>query len=575
MLSVIARTFVCLLVVAGLTHPAAAKRVALVIGNGAYEQATPLKNPKNDADALAAVLKRLDFEVIKGIDLNRADFERMVRKFSRAIRGADAALLFYAGHGLQVEGRNYLAPVDASLADEADLEFETLRLETVLAQMERETRVNLVFLDACRDNPLARNLARSMGTRSASVGRGLARVDTGVGTLIAFATEPGNVALDGAGANSPFTEALLKHIETPDLDIARLMRRVRKEVLDKTSGRQVPWSNSSLTGDFVFASRQITVEAKPDTNERPVTPAPAPTVDNRSVELAFWDSIKDSDDVADYRGYLRRFPDGVFIGIAKRRMERLEREKQARLKVPVEPKKVAPPAPKAEPTLDDGIAFYQSGDYGKALDIFRRHADQGDRHGLHNVGHMYANGFGVDKDLREAARWFERAGHKGHVEAMVLLADLYAVDGLPKNYAKAATWYLKAAEAGHKDAMNNIGLLYARGQGVRKSKTEAALWFREGAEAGSAGAMYNYGALLEDGDGVRKNDREAAHWIFKAIKGGNTFARTTMTGNISPFSIPFRREMQRLLKAEGVYDGAIDGKFGPGTRRAIDALAAR
>ena len=254
-----------------LTPAHAAKRVALVIGNSAYEQATPLNNAKNDADALAAVLERLGFDVIKGIDLNHSQFGGRVRKFARAIRGAKVALLFYAGHGLQVNGRNYLAPIDAKLSDEADLEFETVRLETILTQMERETRINLVFLDACRDNPLARNLARSMGTRSANVGRGLARVETGVGTLIAFATEPGNVALDGKGSNSPFTEALLKHIETPDLDIAKLMRRVRKEVLDTTAGKQVPWSNSSLTGDFVFAAaRKIDVEAKPETKPAPV-----------------------------------------------------------------------------------------------------------------------------------------------------------------------------------------------------------------------------------------------------------------------------------------------------------------
>ena len=113
--------------------------------------------------------------------------------------------------------------------------------------MEREVKTNLVFLDACRDNPLARNLARSMGTRSMSVGRGLARVDSGIGTLIAFATEPGNVALDGVGNNSPFTTALLNHIETPGLDIAQLLRRVRRDVMSSTDERQVPWNNSSLT----------------------------------------------------------------------------------------------------------------------------------------------------------------------------------------------------------------------------------------------------------------------------------------------------------------------------------------
>lgn len=258
------RTLVFCLILIGLIRPADARRVALVIGNSAYEYATPLANPKNDANALAAALERLGFEVVKGVDLKRSEFERTVRDFARTVRGADAALLFYAGHGLQVNGRNYLAPIDAKLSDEVDLEFEALRLETVLSQMEREVKTNLVFLDACRDNPLARNLARSMGTRSASVGRGLARVDSGIGTLIAFATEPGNVALDGDGNNSPFTSALLKHIETPGLDIAQMMRRVRRDVMKLTAERQVPWNNSSLTGDFYFAGptdqKQASVE---------------------------------------------------------------------------------------------------------------------------------------------------------------------------------------------------------------------------------------------------------------------------------------------------------------------------
>lgn len=320
----ITRALCFLLVLLGIVSPAIAKRVALVIGNSAYEQATPLKNPRNDADALAASLERLDFEVIKGVDLNRTQFEGTVRTFARAIRGADVALFFYAGHGLQVNGSNYLAPVDAKLGNEADLDFETLPLRTILKQMEREVKTNLVFLDACRDNPLARNLARSMGTRSTSVGRGLARVDSGVGTLIAFATEPGNVALDGAGNNSPFTESLLKYIETPNLDIARLMRRVRKEVLDKTLGKQVPWSNSSLTGDFMFASRQIAVETKVET--KPKTATTPPTTNNDAIELSFWDSVKNSKDKEDFQLYLRRFPSGVFSKLAKRRIERLKSE---------------------------------------------------------------------------------------------------------------------------------------------------------------------------------------------------------------------------------------------------------
>jgi hypothetical protein len=232
----------------------AQKRAALVVGNSAYSHATPLANPTNDAKDMGAVLTNLGFEVVLGLDLDKRGFDLKVRDFSRALAHADAALLFYAGHGLQVAGRNHLVPIDAQLINERDLDFETVSLDFVLKQMEleREGKTNIVFLDACRDNPLARNLARSMGTRSASIGRGLAQVQTGVGTFIAYSTQPGNVALDGAGRNSPFATALLKGMLAPGRNLTAVMIDVRRDVLAATHGKQVPWDHSALTGDFYF-----------------------------------------------------------------------------------------------------------------------------------------------------------------------------------------------------------------------------------------------------------------------------------------------------------------------------------
>jgi hypothetical protein len=238
-----------------LAGPAAAqKRVALVIGNSAYVNTAPLLNPVNDANAMAAALKEVGVEVILGLNLDKRGLDGRIREFSRALVGADAGILFYAGHGLLVGDRNYLVPVDAQLQSERDLDFETVAVDFILRQMEldRAGKTNILFFDACRDNPLARSLSRAMGTRSASVGKGLAEVKAGIGTYIAFATEPGKVALDGEGRNSPFTAALAKAIKAPGKSLTTLMIEVRNEVYAATGGKQVPWDHSALTGEFYF-----------------------------------------------------------------------------------------------------------------------------------------------------------------------------------------------------------------------------------------------------------------------------------------------------------------------------------
>lgn len=301
----------------------AANRNALVIGNSNYQHVPELPNPKNDAAAVAGKLKSIGFEVIEGRDLTLIELRRSVRDFVNALSDADLALFFYAGHGLQVNGSNYLAPVDARLETYDDLDFEALPIDLILSAMERKSSINLVFLDACRNNPLARNLARSMGTRSTAVGRGLARISSGVGTLISFSTQPGNVALDGTGRNSPFTSALVRHIGTPGEDIARSMRNVRNDVLAATDGKQVPWENSSLTGDVILVERPKTEESAGD-------PTPTPAGDSPTqVEIIYWNSIKDADSKAFFQSYLANYPQGLFADIAKLKISDIERSEQA------------------------------------------------------------------------------------------------------------------------------------------------------------------------------------------------------------------------------------------------------
>lgn len=229
-------------------------RVALVIGNAAYANVPSLANPVNDAREMSSALRELGFKVIEGYNLNSSTMRSKIAEFGAALPGAGVSLLYYAGHGMQVAGRNYLVPVDARVERPSALGTEAIEVNAVIADMEAEKRINLVFLDACRDNPLSRNLARSMGgsSRSAAVGQGLAQVNAGIGTLITFATSPDTIALDGAGRNSPFTQAMLKYIRTPGLEIRSMLTRVRADVIRATHEQQVPWDHSSLTGDFYF-----------------------------------------------------------------------------------------------------------------------------------------------------------------------------------------------------------------------------------------------------------------------------------------------------------------------------------
>lgn len=232
----------------------AEKRVALVIGNSTYKHAPELTNPRNDASDMAVALKALGLEVIEGIDLGKAGLEQKIREFSIALQEADVGVFFYAGHGLQVNGNNYLVPVDAELSTVAALEFEMIRLDAVQRLMENSAKTNILFLDACRNNPLSRNLARAMGTRAAAIGRGLAPAESGVGTLISYSTQPGNVALDGKGRNSPFAGPLAKAIGTAGEDVLSVLTRVRNDVLAATGEKQVPWENHALRAKFYFNS---------------------------------------------------------------------------------------------------------------------------------------------------------------------------------------------------------------------------------------------------------------------------------------------------------------------------------
>jgi len=324
--------------------PAAAqaeKRVALVIGNGAYQNTTPLKSTKNDAADMAAALTRLGFDVVDGSDLDKRAMERTMRAFTQKLSHADVALFYFAGHALQSGGQNFLMPVDARLRSEGDVDFEALPLSLVLRQMEREAKTSIVLLDACRDNPLARTLARTMGTRSSLIGQGLAEVRAGVGTLVGFSTQPGNIALEGGGRNSPYATALLKNMETPGKDVGGVLAAVRNDVLQATAGKQVPWEFTALT-DEVFLRPAAAAPPLGASGPAPPTGAlPTPTATgelppdyDKEMEIAFWNAVKGSKSPAVLATYLDRFPRGTFAGLAAVMIEQLKAEQTAAAPAP-------------------------------------------------------------------------------------------------------------------------------------------------------------------------------------------------------------------------------------------------
>ncbi|QPF82922.1 caspase family protein [Bradyrhizobium genosp. L] len=238
------------------------RRVALVIGNGAYAHVRALPNPTNDARAVAKSLREIGFTVSEGLDLDRDAMQRTIRDFLREAARAQVAVVYYAGHGVQIDGRNYLVPVDIDLTPGSRITDAMVDMDTIMAGLDDQIRTNILILDACRNNPMASQLASAGPSRGIEASPGLAAPTSlgsgstlGAGTLIAFATAPGQIALDGEGVNSPFSAALSRHIGTPGLEVQQMLTRVRAEVVAATKGKQVPWSNSSLLGEVYLAEK--------------------------------------------------------------------------------------------------------------------------------------------------------------------------------------------------------------------------------------------------------------------------------------------------------------------------------
>jgi hypothetical protein len=321
--------FVLFLLWSSLAH--AEKRVALVIGNGAYQKVSRLPNPTNDAKAIAGMLRAAGFdEVTLYENLVFRELRQAIKEFSNLARDADTAVVYYSGHGIEANGINYLIPTDAVLDSDIDVPYEAYSLDNLVQVLEPARRLRLVILDACRDNPFARSMKRTIASRA--VGGGLAPIEpASVNTLIGFAAKAGSIALDGQGANSPYTTALLNHIAAPGLDLRIAFGRVRDEVLKVTRNKQEPFVYGSLGGTEI----SLVSGTAPQQNATPpqlIAPAMPlrPVVDyDKEIEITFWNAVKDGRSKDLLQTYLDRYPSGNFAVLARVLIEQIEKEQTA------------------------------------------------------------------------------------------------------------------------------------------------------------------------------------------------------------------------------------------------------
>ena len=607
------RVIALLLLAAILLNPVLAiaqERVALVVGVGAYQNVSKLANPPNDARLIAEALKKLSFDTQVVVDPTYEDMKHALRDFGLRLAPAKVALFFYAGHGVQVAGRNYLLPVNTKLVREQDLRYEAFDMQAVLEEMDGPGRVNLIFLDACRNDPqLARSLAMHMGSRSALVGRGLAGIDTNrASTLIAFATAPGEIAADGSGADSPFSTALAQHIGTAGLDVRQMLTRVRADVKAATGNVQVPWVNESLDADFYFVPATAPAVAPPAV---PAVVSPTPSAASGvTAEMMFWQSIETNGGGPEFQAYLQQFPNGTFAPLARARLAAVASARP--VPRPAEKLAVAPPQDcdrLAQPSynaLGRGLTFVSGvefekldtsavlnacdraiGDFpdevrfqlwrGRALvklgrdaeaaTLFRRYSDQGNAVAQATLGVMYNLGRGVPNDPAEAVRLFRLAVDRGLPMAQANLAEMYQMGrGVSQDSDEAARLLRLAADQGYALAQTSLGWMHQYGKGIPTNAAEAVRWYRLASDQGFTRGQASLATMYYLGSGVSQNYNEAARLFRIAADQGDSQAQNGLGfmyryGNGMPQNYNEAVRLFRLAADQGLADGQLNLGF--------------
>jgi TPR repeat protein len=545
------------------------KRIAMVIGNDAYQRVRPLQKAGNDATAMARELKAAGFEVLLHKDLNYRGMVRAVETLSNSITGGDQVVVFFAGHGVQIKSGSYLLPVDIEATSESEIEKTSYGLSDLTDKLtEAKASFALILVDACRDNPLKSN-GRSVGST-----RGLSPIDPPKGQMVVYSASKGQQALDSLSdtdrnPNGVFTREFIKRMRQPGVRVEDLVREVQDsvEALARTvSHEQRPALYSEARGNFYFfGPTRVSMQA----GNMVADP-----------ESEAWAAAGRANSHLGYDIYLNAYPEGRYVVAArialgsfkqflpqvvtaeKSTQTAWDREMAADAEwsaadqwrqviasatsgaavqayLDRHPGKLD--ALKASANKGDSEAqaqlarLYLGGWGGVAQDLaegvalLRKASDQGNALGQSNLGLLHVFGFGVPKDDAEAVKWARKAAAQGDAQGQHILGLAYTYgSGVSRDVAEAVKWYRLAAEQGHAEGQNSLGLMYGNGVGVTKDDAEAVKWYRNAAAQGSVQGQTNLGVMYVAGLGVTKDEAEAARWYRRAADQGYAQAQTNL-----------------------------------------------
>ncbi|MCV9963512.1 caspase family protein [Pararhizobium sp. BT-229] len=556
----------------------AAKRVALLIGNEKYEATSQLNNPANDVELMKASFEDAGFDTVTTVhDVDRASMVRALRDFEDAATGAEVAIIYYSGHGMEMNGQNFLLPVDVALKSDKDVEDEAVPLDRVQRSLEGATRLKLVILDACRNNPFEQSMTRSISTRAVS--RGLARVEPeSADLLVAFASKAGTVAMDGEGKNSPFATALSKYLTEPGVDVRIALGKVRDEVVSATNRSQEPFVYGSLGGAQIFLNiREVNINVTSGKTQE-VSPTgqseaaadwqnirdladkdlievflakhgadpvykmlaekklklltEAAETSTASPDEIAWEALKQSTDGAALTRFIERYPDSKHKAEAETQIAALEPKKGLNISQTGKDTQASRDCyllagePQSMPGFL-GVNFLKI-DSTRALTACAQAVNENPEDMM--LVNMLGRAHDAGRNYVEARRNYQKAADGGNMYGLTNLAwfSVYGTDG-PVDIDKGRQMFEQAANNGNSYAQASLGWLYREGYGgVPKDYAEALKWYQLSANQGYANAQATIGWFYREGNGVPKDFDQSLSWYQKAADGGDANAMSSL-----------------------------------------------